>query len=167
MAWTFKHIPCEIGALEAEEIGVEHLLRDIKDTTVSTLAQDVGAKVTSLRGLKSHLEMMQTYLTKVAAGELPINNTIIYQLQDIFNLLPNLSTSEVTITIFCDRVFAVSSPLLQCHVIVSSCGPSSTACCGKRDSMGRHMLTVALIVRACPCLTCSYPSRSRSRRMTC
>lgn len=52
MAWTFKHIPCEIGALEAEEIGVEHLLRDIKDTTVSTLAQDVSAKVSSLRGLK-------------------------------------------------------------------------------------------------------------------
>ena len=30
VSWTFKHIPCEIGALEAEEIGVEHLLRDIK-----------------------------------------------------------------------------------------------------------------------------------------
>jgi 26S proteasome regulatory subunit N8 len=27
---TFAHIPSSIGALEAEEIGVEHLLRDIR-----------------------------------------------------------------------------------------------------------------------------------------
>ena len=27
---TFIHIPSEIGALEAEEVGVEHLLRDIR-----------------------------------------------------------------------------------------------------------------------------------------
>lgn len=31
---TFDHVPSEIGAEEAEEVGVEHLLRDIKDTTV-------------------------------------------------------------------------------------------------------------------------------------
>jgi len=28
---TFHHLPTTIGAEEAEEIGVEHLLRDIKD----------------------------------------------------------------------------------------------------------------------------------------
>jgi len=33
---TFDHVPSEIGAEEAEEVGVEHLLRDIKDTTVGT-----------------------------------------------------------------------------------------------------------------------------------
>lgn len=37
-AWTFKHVPSEIGALESEEVGVEHLLRDVKDMTISTLA---------------------------------------------------------------------------------------------------------------------------------
>lgn len=34
---SFTHVPSEIGALEAEEIGVEHLLRDVKDSSVSTL----------------------------------------------------------------------------------------------------------------------------------
>lgn len=34
---SFIHVPSEIGALEAEEIGVEHLLRDVKDSSVSTL----------------------------------------------------------------------------------------------------------------------------------
>lgn len=38
---AFVHLPCEIGALEAEEVGIEHLLRDVKDTTVSTLAHQV------------------------------------------------------------------------------------------------------------------------------
>eukprot|EP01047_Picozoa_sp_COSAG01_P064641 COSAG01_NODE_8590_length_2726_cov_1755.185383_1_plen_280_part_00 len=89
VSWTFKHIQSEIGALEAEEIGVEHLLRDIKDTTVSTLSQDVEAKVSSLRSLLSHLESMARYLRRVCAGELPVNHTIIYRMQDIFNLLPN------------------------------------------------------------------------------
>ena len=35
----------EIGAEEAEEVGVEHLLRDIKDTTVGTLSQKVTNQV--------------------------------------------------------------------------------------------------------------------------
>lgn len=39
---TFVHVQSEIGAYEAEEIGVEHLLRDVKDSTVSTLATEVG-----------------------------------------------------------------------------------------------------------------------------
>ena len=74
--WTFKHLPSEIGAFEAEEIGVEHLLRDIKDTTISTLTQDVESKVSSLRSLLSHIELMAAYLRKVNTGELPINHTV-------------------------------------------------------------------------------------------
>merc|ERR1712029_1042273 len=38
---TFEHVASEIGAEEAEEVGVEHLLRDIKDTTVGTLSQQI------------------------------------------------------------------------------------------------------------------------------
>lgn len=34
---TFEHVPSEIGAEEAEEVGVEHLLRDIKDTRYESL----------------------------------------------------------------------------------------------------------------------------------
>ena len=38
---TFEHVPSEIGAEEAEEVGVEHLLRDIKDTSVGSLSQRI------------------------------------------------------------------------------------------------------------------------------
>ncbi len=39
---VFANLPTEVGATEAEEIGVEHLLRDVKDAAVSTLASEVG-----------------------------------------------------------------------------------------------------------------------------
>jgi hypothetical protein len=32
------HLPVTMGAMEAEEVGVEHLLRDINDPTVSTVS---------------------------------------------------------------------------------------------------------------------------------
>merc|ERR1739844_234427 len=34
---------------------------------------------------------MRNYLEKVAAGDLPMNHEITYQLQDIFNLLPDVT----------------------------------------------------------------------------
>ena len=40
------------GAYEAEEVGVEHLLRDVNDPSVSTLANQIKHKVAALAGLK-------------------------------------------------------------------------------------------------------------------
>ena len=38
---TFEHVPSEIGAEEAEEVGVEHLLRDVKvNLNMSILSVD-------------------------------------------------------------------------------------------------------------------------------
>lgn len=88
---VFVTVPTEVGQTEAEEIGVEHLLRDVKDATISTLATDVSAKLQALRGLKSRLQEIQEYLEHVLAGKLPVNNDIMFFLQDIFNLLPNMN----------------------------------------------------------------------------
>ena len=93
---TFMHVPSEIQAEEAEEIGVEHLLRDIRDTTsVGTLSTRVSGRLASLRGLHSRLVEIRDYLTSVVKGELPVNHQVIYNLQDIFNLLPNLDKQEL------------------------------------------------------------------------
>jgi len=88
---TFEHVPTEIGAEEAEEVGVEHLLRDVKDTTVGTLSQRITSQLMGLKGLNQKLQDMRSYLEKVVAGELPMNHEITYQLQDIFNLLPDVT----------------------------------------------------------------------------
>ncbi|KAH8796199.1 hypothetical protein DL96DRAFT_1722155 [Flagelloscypha sp. PMI_526] len=50
---TFLHIPSAIEAEEAEEIGVEHLLRDIKDSTTTTLSTRVQGQLASLRTLNN------------------------------------------------------------------------------------------------------------------
>lgn len=93
---VFINLPTEVGATEAEEIGVEHLLRDVKDATVSTLSAEVGEMVTGLRGLKSRLQEVHGYLTAVLDGRLPINHDIMRNLQDVFNLLPNLNVAELS-----------------------------------------------------------------------
>ncbi|KAL1123914.1 hypothetical protein AAG570_001684 [Ranatra chinensis] len=87
---TFEHVPSEIGAEEAEEVGVEHLLRDIKDTTVGTLSQRVTNQLLGLKGLHLQIQDIRDYLIQVVDGKLPMNHQIVYQLQDIFNLLPDI-----------------------------------------------------------------------------
>lgn len=89
------HVPSEIVAEEAEEIGVEHLLRDIKDNAVGTLSTRITSQLGSLGGLQGRLEEIRDYLQKVVSGKLPVNHQIIYNLQDMFNLLPNLENQEM------------------------------------------------------------------------
>merc|ERR1712018_744235 len=91
---TFEHVPTEIGAEEAEEVGVEHLLRDVKDTTVGTLSQKITNQLMGLKGLEMKLKDMHTYLEQVADGKLPMNHQITYLLQDIFNLLPDVTNPQ-------------------------------------------------------------------------
>ncbi|KAJ9106828.1 hypothetical protein QFC19_002956 [Naganishia cerealis] len=88
---SFAHIPSSIEAEEAEEIGVEHLLRDIKSPhQFGTLSTRVSAQLSSLKGLHSRLLEIRDYLALVARGKLPVNHQIMYHLQDVFNLLPDL-----------------------------------------------------------------------------
>lgn len=91
---TFVHTPSIIEAEEAEEIGVEHLLRDIRDVAVGTLSTRVTNQLQSLQGLHLRLRDIGAYLQKVLDGDLPVNHAILGNLQDVFNLLPNLSTPE-------------------------------------------------------------------------
>lgn len=92
---TFLHVPSAIEAEEAEEIGVEHLLRDIKDSTTTTLSTRVSEQLSSLRGLQSRISDIQKYLADVSAGSMPVNHQIVYHLQDALNLLPDLGGEGV------------------------------------------------------------------------
>merc|ERR1712190_342487 len=92
---TFMHVQSTVGAYEAEEVGVEHLLRDIKNASASTLAVRVGDKISALKGLSGRLKQISKYLQTVVAGKLPANQEIIYQLQEVFNLLPDQDSEEL------------------------------------------------------------------------
>ena len=51
----------------------------------------IRQKVSGLSGLVGRLEEIRAYLLNVISGRLPPNNHILYNLQNIFNLLPNLN----------------------------------------------------------------------------
>ena len=76
-------------------MGVEHLLRDINDPSTSTLALQIKQKINGLAGLARRLVEIRDYLQKIIDGRIPINNQITYNLQNIFNLLPNLNVDEL------------------------------------------------------------------------
>jgi 26S proteasome regulatory subunit N8 len=91
-AKTFEHVSSEIGAEEAEEVGVEHLLRDIKDVTVGTLSQRIANQLSGLEGLGEYLKDIHRYLKAVGKGELPVNHSLVNLLQDVLILLPNVTS---------------------------------------------------------------------------
>jgi 26S proteasome regulatory subunit N8 len=93
---TFAHIPSEIGAEEAEEVGVEHLLRNIHDTSQSTLTDQVQSKLASLRSLRNRMLDICKYLDNVINGKCPPNHQIIYNIQDVLNLCPDLQSKEMS-----------------------------------------------------------------------
>lgn len=95
----FKHIPSSVGVHEMEAVGVEHLLRDIKDVTEGSLVKQISNKVLSLKALIERLSEISNYLELVLNKSYPMNNQIISNLQEIVNLLPNLS-GEKTVRSF-------------------------------------------------------------------
>jgi len=92
---TFVHITSDIGVGEVEEVGVEHLLKDIKDATVTDLNTSVKNRVDALGSLAKRLDTMLSYLEDVEAGKLPRNHQILGAIQDIFNLLPGTQIHPV------------------------------------------------------------------------
>jgi 26S proteasome regulatory subunit N8 len=72
---------------------VEHLLRDIRDVAAGTLSTRITSQLQSLQGLHLRLRDIGAYLQKVLDGELPVNHAILGNLQDAFNLLPNLGSA--------------------------------------------------------------------------
>ena len=118
---SFQNVPTVVDFLEVEEIGVEHLLRDIKDVDMSEIGTTLTNSVHGLAALEHRLKGISDYLGDVIAGELPIDNEIVGIAQSIFNLLPNLElkdTVESLATKSDDSAFMVFIAQL-CRSVVS------------------------------------------------
>ena len=77
----FVHVPSTVGATEAEEVGVEHLLRDIKDASQGQLSKQVIDKLNGLKALAGKLKEMRLYMEGVISGKYRYNHTIIQNFQ--------------------------------------------------------------------------------------
>jgi 26S proteasome regulatory subunit N8 len=74
-------VPSTVGATEAEEVGVEHLLRDIKDASQGQLSKQVIDKINGLKALAGKLKEMRLYMEGVISGEYRYNHAIIQNFQ--------------------------------------------------------------------------------------
>ncbi|XP_063706510.1 26S proteasome non-ATPase regulatory subunit 7 [Culicoides brevitarsis] len=143
---TFDHVPSEIGAEEAEEVGVEHLLRDIKDTTVGSLSQKITNQLLGLKGLNSQLREIKHYLERVGSGSLPINHQIVYHLQDILNLLPDITHDNLTDVLYVktnDQMLVVYlaslvRSIIALHNLINNKLTNRDAEEGKKEETGKN-----------------------------
>lgn len=86
----FIHVNGKIEAEEAEEVGVEHLIRDVRESCTGSLKDDVSIINESLKVYKNCISNILKYLDSVIKEEIEYNHEIINLLQDILNSVPRL-----------------------------------------------------------------------------
>ncbi|CXI31781.1 26S proteasome regulatory subunit RPN8, putative [Plasmodium berghei] len=111
---TFIHIPVRIGAFEAEDVGVEFLLKELKSVSTSTLATKVGDKLSSLKTLISKLYEISEYLNDILQGNIEMNIKILYNLQNVFSLLPDTDNPELV------EAFMVKNNDIMLNIFIGS-----------------------------------------------
>ena len=92
---TFVQMPTSIEASLPEQIGVEFLLRDITDGSKSSIHKILSDKVTSIKALIQRLQEIKAYLSNVINKRVSPNPTILNNIQEIFNYLPNFETDDI------------------------------------------------------------------------
>lgn len=58
------------------------------------MSQRITDQLLGLRGLSSQLADVEHYLREVANGELPVNHAVVYHIQEMLNLLPDVSKPQ-------------------------------------------------------------------------
>ncbi|KAG8348557.1 putative JAB1 Mov34 MPN PAD 1 ubiquitin protease Maintenance of mitochondrial structure and function [Trypanosoma vivax] len=86
----FRNIPTHLGAQEAEEVGIEHLLRDLTDSTITTLSTQIQERELSLNHLAHVLQSIEEYLNDVSEGVMPISEDVLSVLQEVISLQPRI-----------------------------------------------------------------------------
>lgn len=89
----FVHVNSSIEAEEAEEVGVEHLIRDIREEASGSINARIKEIKDSLAVYENVLGDIGSYLDEVIRGDIRPNQEIINLCQEIFNSIPRLDNS--------------------------------------------------------------------------
>ncbi|EWC88704.1 26S proteasome non-ATPase regulatory subunit 7 [Plasmodium falciparum NF54] len=100
-------------AFEAEEVGVEFLLKELKSVSTSTLATKVGDKLSSLKSLIAKLYEISAYLNDILNGNIEMNIKILYNLQNVFSLLPDIENVDLVQAFMYNTICYCSSQFNQ------------------------------------------------------
>lgn len=86
--FVFGHVPFAIEAEEAEEVGVEQLVEDIRDVNIGDLANKIESIKMGLRELSKGLAVLEEHMRNVETGQLPYSAETMEILQEIMNYVP-------------------------------------------------------------------------------
>ena len=90
----FKRILCQVAAYEAEEVGVEHLVREIKDLNMDTLKTKLNNKAASLLALERKIGTIVKYIEDVIADRRKPDPQILLVLHEIISRLPKTMSAD-------------------------------------------------------------------------
>lgn len=91
----FVHVNSGTAQFEAEEVAVEHLLRDLEHSTHSGRSLKVADRLAALKCLKRNLDDIALYLQQVLDGSLPMHPCVFNNIQNIFNSMSDNSKREL------------------------------------------------------------------------
>ncbi len=78
----------------------DFVFSDIRNATVGTLSQRITNQLMGLKGLTKSLYDVRAYLDKLLANKLPLNHQILSHIQDMFNLLPDVTQQDLIKSIY-------------------------------------------------------------------
>ncbi|KAI5183696.1 hypothetical protein PAEPH01_2957, partial [Pancytospora epiphaga] len=90
---SLAHIKIQVGADETEEVGVEHLLRDIKEGTGCSIKDRLKDTLESLKMYKASLGDILEYIKRVQSGRMKADKKILDVFQEILHSIPRYSTN--------------------------------------------------------------------------
>jgi len=86
---TFQLMPrCEIKGSDAEEVSVEHLIREVKEAHALSFKGQLQGHFGSIKEYVKNLKQIKDYLDDVAHGVMPPNQNVLRSIQDVLSLLP-------------------------------------------------------------------------------
>ncbi|KAI5127793.1 26S proteasome regulatory subunit N8 [Nematocida parisii] len=93
--FVFAHVPFEIEAEEAEEVGVEQLVEEIKDINIGDVENKICRIKQALAELSNGLSTIEEYLQAVENGDRPYDPETMNSIQELMNNIPRRIPGEM------------------------------------------------------------------------
>ena len=122
---NFEHLTTILGCSEPEEVGVEHLLRDVRDVAATSLATETQHKIAALKAMLTRIQSIQDYIDTVLEGGKP-NHEIFFKLQEAFNLVPNTNSLSQSFAVAENNTYlslylaAITRSVLSLHSLINN-----------------------------------------------
>ncbi|KAI5170714.1 26S proteasome regulatory subunit N8 [Nematocida sp. LUAm3] len=93
--FVFAHASFEIEAEEAEEVGVEQLIEDIRDVNIGDLGHKIARSTGALKELSKALGVIEEYLMHVEQGKRKYSSECMEHIQELMNKIPRNIPTEM------------------------------------------------------------------------